>query len=164
MTAPSPVSAALADGVVHSAELLRRYLAGIDDSNATQQAPNLPNHMTWCMGHLAVTMHRIAERIAQKPLPLDWDPEPFAFGSTPVADRAAYPSWNEINRRFDAAVKTLAEVLRPLSETDLSRSIPWGAGAITVRDAGIRMVFHNGTHTGQMADLRRALGLPRVIR
>ena len=164
MSSPSPVSNALADGIVHSAELLRRYLPGFDDSNATRQAPNLPNHATWCMGHLAVTMHRIAERISQKDLPLDWDPEPFAFGSKPAADRVAYPTWSEINKRFDAAVRTLADVVRGLSEADLTRTIPWGAGTITVRDAAMRMVFHNGTHTGQIVDLRRALGMERVIK
>jgi hypothetical protein len=164
MTATSPVSNALADGIIHSAELLRRYLPGFDDSNATRQAPSLPNHATWCMGHLAVTMHRIAERISQKELPLGWDPEPFAFGSKPEAARAAYPSWVEVNKRFDAAVKTLADVVRGLSEDDLARTIPWGTGTITARDAAIRMVFHNGTHTGQIADLRRALGMERVIK
>jgi hypothetical protein len=164
MTATSPISGALADGIVHSAELLRRYLAGFDDSNATKQAPHLPNHVMWCMGHLAITMHRIAERISQKEIRLGWDPEPFAFGSKPVADRAAYPSWSEINKRFDAALKTLADVVRGLNDADLARSIPWGAGTISVRDAAIRMVFHNGTHTGQIVDLRRALGMERVIK
>ena len=81
-----------------------------------------------------------------------------------MTDRAAYPTWSEINARFDAAVKTLAEVVRGLSEADLARTIPWGAGTITARDAAIRMVFHNGTHTGQIVDLRRALGMNRVIK
>ena len=122
MSANSHVAIALADGINHSADLLRRYLAGFDDSNATRQAPALPNHAMWCMGHLAVTMHRIAERISQKELPLGWDPEPFAFNSKPVADRAAYPSWIEVNKRFDTTVRTLADVVRALGEADLRPS------------------------------------------
>jgi uncharacterized damage-inducible protein DinB len=164
MTATSNASHALADGILHSADLLRRYLAGFDDTNATAQAPNLPNHVIWCLGHLAITMHRAAERISQKDMPLSWDPEPFAFGSQPVPDRNTYPPLSEINRRFDAAVSTLAEAVRSQDEAGLSRAIPWGKAQTTVRDMAMRMVFHNGTHTGQIVDLRRALGLPGVLR
>jgi len=155
---------ALADGVMQSIDLLKRYLPGFDDSNALKQAPHLPNHVTWCLGHLAITMHRISERIAQRELPLEWNPEAFAFGSTPSTDPKANPTFAEVQLRFETATQLLAKTLRELNDADLERTIPWGAGQTTVRDAALRMVFHNGTHCGQIVDLRRALGMPRVLR
>lgn len=160
----STTAGALADGVAQSAELLKRYLPGFDDSNALKQTPDLPNHVTWCLGHLAITMHRISERIAQRELPLGWKPEAFAFGSTPSGDPKANPTFVEVQQRFEAATQLLSRTLRELNDADLDRTIPWGAGQITVRDAALRMVFHNGTHCGQIVDMRRALGMPRVLR
>ena len=155
---------ALADGVVQSAELLKRYLPGFDDSNALKQTPHLPNHVTWCLGHLAVTMHRAAERIAQRDIPLALSAEAFAFGSTPSNDPKANPTFAEVQQRFDAATQLLAGTLRELNDSDLDKTIQWGATQTTVRDMATRMMFHNGTHCGQIVDLRRALGMPRVLR
>jgi hypothetical protein len=159
----SITAAALADGVLQSAELLKRYLPGFDESNALKQEPHLPNHVTWCLGHLAITMHRISERIAQREIPLEWDPEVFSFGSQPSSDPKLNPTFAEVQRRFDAATQLHARTLRDLNDSDLDRTIPWGAGTTTVRDLAMRMMFHNGTHCGQIVDLRRALGMPRVI-
>ncbi len=44
---------ALADAISSTEELLTRYLAGFDDHNAVAQAPSLPNHAAWILGHLA---------------------------------------------------------------------------------------------------------------
>jgi hypothetical protein len=115
------------------------------------------------MGHMAITMHRAAERIAQREIPLDWNPEPFAFGSVPSIDPGANPTWADVQKRFEVAVQTLARALRETDEANLDRTLPWGAGSTTVRDVAMRMMFHNGTHCGQIVDLRRALGMPRVI-
>lgn len=43
-------------------------------------------------------------------------------------------------------------------------TVTWGRGETTARDLLVRMVFHNGMHTGQIVDLRRALGMPGVNR
>jgi hypothetical protein len=55
--------------VVQSRDLLKRYLRGFDDSNSTLQAPGLPNHLAWTLGHLAINLHRTAERFDKQPLP-----------------------------------------------------------------------------------------------
>lgn len=160
----SKTANALADGVLQSAELLKRFLPGFDDTNAVKQTPHLPNHVVWCLGHLAITMHRVSERISQRELPLDWDPEPFAFGSKPSPDPKANPSFAQVQQRFDSSVQALTRILRELDDADLDRSLQWGAGQTTVRDVAMRMMFHNGNHCGQIVDLRRALGMPRIIR
>jgi hypothetical protein len=46
----------------------------------------------------------------------------------------------------------------------LDQAVSWHGGEITLRSLVIRVAFHNGAHAGQLTDLRRALGLERVIR
>lgn len=154
----------LAEAIGSTRELLVRYLQGFDDANATAQAPGLPNHAAWTLGHLALTMHRAAERIAAVERPLAWDPEPYAFGSTPTAAREDYPPLMRLLDNFHRAFDLLVESIRAAGDEGLGRTIRWGSGPITARTLALRMAFHNGTHCGQLVDLRRALGLEPVIR
>lgn len=142
-----------------------RYLAGFDDSNATRQGAHLPNHAIWNLGHLALYNHRAAEALAGQKMPLAWDPEPFAFGSKPADDPSGYPTLKETIDHYQTSVRTLARAGGQVGEAGLDRSVPWGRGGavVTGRQLLMRMVFHNGTHCGQIVDLRRALGLPKVI-
>jgi hypothetical protein len=154
----------LAAGIEGSTELLLRYLAGFDDANAAAQADHLPNHAAWILGHLALTMHRAAEKIADQTIPLGYDPEPFAFGSTPSPRRADYPPLASLIDRYKASHALLARAIRESGEAGLRRQINWGGRfTVTGRDLVLRMLFHNGTHCGQLIDLRRALGLPSVF-
>ena len=89
----------LAESIESTGDLLTRFLDGFDDTNATTQAPGLPNHAAWILGHLALTMHRAAERIASEEYPLAWDPEPYAFGSTPSPERESYPPLGSLVQR-----------------------------------------------------------------
>ena len=67
----SQVAKTLAEGVVTSRTLVARYFPGFTDSNHTKQAPGLPNHFAWQMGHLALTMYRIAEKFDGRGLPVE---------------------------------------------------------------------------------------------
>lgn len=160
-----------------TAPLVTRFCAGFDDSNRTSQAPGLPNHAAWTLGHLALTMHRFAERFDGQPLPASdfitgdgtsgtterYDTESVCFGSTPINDPAKYPSMERAERVFASAIERLAAALESLSDERFDEEQPWGSGRFTVQDLAVRVAFHNGTHAGQLTDLRRALGLPRVI-
>jgi hypothetical protein len=154
----------LADAIGSTNELMTRFLDGFDDANATAQPAGLPNHAAWTLGHLALTMHRTAERIAAATFPLPWDPEPYAFGSSPTAAGADYPPFAVMVERYRHAFTLLLEAIRSAGDAGLARPVPWGGSTITARDLAMRMVFHNGTHCGQLVDLRRALGLGPAIR
>ena len=73
----------LADSVLASSALLSRYLVGFNDQNRTTQAPGLPNHAAWCLGHLSLTMHRACDygcRTCGVMIPIQYDtctPLPF---------------------------------------------------------------------------------------
>ncbi len=169
----------LADAVLSTKVLLARFLPGFDDTNHTRHAPGLPNHVAWNLGHLGLTMHRVAMKIDAGPLAADafiegsdrgepgtrgrFGTESVGFNSTPTADPARYPSLARCVAIFDGACDRLAAAVRAASDDKLSANVPWGPMQIPAWMMVQRMLFHNGTHTGQIIDLRRALNMPRVL-
>jgi hypothetical protein len=167
----------LAEAVLLSRALLARYLPGFDGSNRTRQAPGLPNHLAWNLGHLALTMHRVADRLdGQGALPADvfiegsdrgdasrFGTESIAFKSQPTDDPSRYPGYARCLEVFDGACARLAAAFLGAPDAALDASMPWGQVEVPVWAAVQRMVFHNGVHTGQIADLRRALDMGRVL-
>lgn len=156
--------------------LLTRYLVGFDDSTHTRQAPGLPNHVAWSLGHLAMTMHRTAEKLDGRPIPdadfiaggtagdaARFGTETVAFGSTPVDDPALYPTLVRATEIYNTACDRIARAVRAATDEQLATPITWGNAQSPAGMIAARMIFHNGTHTGQIADLRRALGMKRVL-
>ncbi len=167
----------LANGVVASKDLLTRFLAGFNEENRTRQEANLPNHVVWTLGHLALTLNRVAERIDGGALPESdfltgdgasgtasrYDTESVCFGSQPVGDGARYPTLARGVEIYQAACDRLADAVRSAETATLDREIPWHGGEITLWSLVHRVTFHNGAHAGQITDLRRALELERVM-
>ena len=168
----------LAEQIRQSRDLLVRYLAGFDDANRTQQAPGLPNHLAWTLGHLAITMHRTAERFDGQALPASdfvtgdgragdgnrFDTEAISFGSTPIDDPKIYPLWSRCVVILDAAVERLAHAIEHADDAQLDAMTTWGKAELPLYTLATRMIFHNGTHCGQIADLRRALGIGSIFK
>ncbi len=167
----------IALGVENSRELLGRYLVGFTDENKTKSAPGLPNHAAWTLGHLSYVLHRVAIRLDGGTLPGEafiegsargdtsrFGVEGVAVGSTPVHDGTAYPAWARCVAIFDGACARVSGAFRELPAERLEDRIPWGKNDMSLRELGLRMIFHNGTHCGEIVDLRRALGFERVIK
>jgi len=167
----------LANAVTESRDLLRRYLKGFDDTDHTKQASNLPNHVAWTLGQLALILNRVSGKLDGHPLPVDrfvkgdgsagnrerFDTESIAFNSKPIGDPSRYPAWPRCVQIFDAAIDRLANALRQANDQQLDSATRWGAGETTIGNLATRMVFHNGTHAGQLADLRRALNMGSIF-
>ncbi|MEM1330873.1 MAG: DinB family protein [Planctomycetota bacterium] len=164
--------ASLAQTVRVSRVLFERFIKGFDDSNRTTQAMDMPNHAAWSMGHMALTLHRGAERLIDGPLPeTDFiegsdqgDAERFGtesvcYGSVPTDDPDRYPSWARCGQIFGNAVERLATTVEASTPEALAELTQWGVGGggIPKGDLVSRLAFHHGTHAGQLIDLRRAL-------
>lgn len=177
---PADRRAMLAAFVRASNGFLTRYLAGFADRNRTTQAMDLPNHAAWILGHCAMTMHRLAERIDGKPLPesdfIKGEPgapgqgdaqryhtESIAFGSTPIDDPVLYPTLARGREIYESACERLAHAIEAMSDARVDELQDWHGGQAPFHALVMRVCFHNGTHAGQLTDLRRALRLPRVI-
>jgi hypothetical protein len=168
----------LADAILSSRDLLGRFLEGFSDANRTKQAENLPGHVAWILGHCALTMHRVAEDCDGRALPERdfvtgdghaggserFDTESICFDSAPVDDPQRYPSMARCRAIFEAACQRLASAVRDASPGALEKMVPWVVGEIPFWKLVQRIAFHNGVHAGQIIDLRRGLGLDRVIR
>lgn len=167
----------LAELVLTSGPLLTRFLAGFSESTRTHQAPEVPNHAIWILGHCALTMHKIAQRLDGLPVPesdfvpgddagenpLRYAVEAIAFGSEPLDDGARYPGLERGRAIYEAACERLAAACRGAGEEALDEVIDWHGSDWPLWRLVIRAAFHNGTHAGQLLDVRRTLDLPRVI-
>lgn len=169
---------AIAEGILSTKQSFARYLAGFDDTTATRQAANLPNHAAWSLGHCALTMHRVAAHLDSQDLPASdfttghasgggnarqFATESVAFGSKPVDSPADYPKLARAIEIYNAACDRLAAAVRNTSEARLDEVVPWGPMQLPLYLLVIRMIGHNGMHTGQLADLRRALGFKSIF-
>lgn len=164
-----------AEQVQLSRDLLKRYLVGFDDGNRTAQGSSLPNHAAWNLGHLALTMCRVAERLNGTPIPEDafvtgprgdarrFGTESVSFGSHPTPDPECYPLWDRCVAIFDECTERLSAAIRATPDATLDKPTPWGGRDVPIWTLLPRMVFHNGTHCGQIADLRRALGFKSIF-
>ncbi len=160
----------IAESIEGALDLLELFSEGFDDSNRTSQAPGLPNHFAWTLGHCALAMHEVAHFIDDGPLPAQdfaspgkgnncFVEEEIAFGSSPRDDADAFPGAQrclEIHRR---ACDRLIKALRNASDQELDREVPWGVNSKAVGTIAQRMAIHTGMHIGQLIDLRRALGV-----
>ncbi len=172
---------AIAESILATRGLLGRYLAGFDDASRTRQAPGLPNHVAWNLGHLALTMHRAAEKFDGAPPPGEdffdskaaapgavrpperFDTESVCFGSTPTDDPARYPPLARCVEVFHRGCERMAAAVRAADDAALDGAVPWGGGTMPRWLLAQRMVFHNGDHTGQIACLRRALSMKSIF-
>lgn len=163
----------IADTIELSKANLARYLVGFDDATSTRQAANLPNHVRWNIGHLALTMHRVAEKADGKPLPESdfaaatqagrFHTEPVAFGSKPADEEIAYPPLARCVEIYNAAVDRLSAAARALPDARITEPAAWAGGQTPLYQLIVRMAYHNGFHIGQIADMRRALGFKSIF-
>jgi len=167
----------LAEAVLSCRVLVGRYVVGFDDATCVVQRAGLPNHAAWCLGHCALTMHRVASILDGGTLPPGdfgvgalgsrndgvYGVEGVAFGSEPTGDASVYPRVSRGVEIFNAACDRLAGAVRAAPEGALDAEVQWGGVVVPMRLLVVRMVFHNGFHTGQIADLRRGLGLGSIF-
>jgi len=164
----------LAQSVESTKALVGRYLVGFDDQTALAQPTGLPNHVIWNLGHLALTMSRVTEKLDARPpdlacfssggsTPQAFGLESVAFGSQPSTPGQSYPSLARATEIFNESVDRLAGAVRNAGDARLQDTTPWGNGTTTLSMLIVRMVFHNGCHTGQMTDTRRALNMKSIF-
>jgi hypothetical protein len=166
----------LAEIILAGKGTLTRFLPGFNETNYTRQAEHLPNHLGWTLGHVALYIHEAAGRVDGQSLPeTDFGPDIgsdrtrytaqlIGFGSQPTNDPLRYPTLARGLQVFEAACERLANAVRRADDATLERKIDWMGTPISFAVLAARVMFHAGVHTGQVMDLRRALGLGSALK
>lgn len=118
-------------------------------------------HAVWVLGHIAHGDDWLASRIGVGPGGL---PEGHAalFGEgADLHDDGAYPPMDEVRRRFDGArARLLTGVLTAPDHLLDSVIVEW---EMDVANALLAQAWHEGWHAGQLAVIRKSLGLGAIF-
>jgi hypothetical protein len=142
--------------------LFEKALAGLDRAALLRRAVEGANPMIWIAGHLANSRFSMATLLGEpRRSPLA---SVFAMGAT-VPEDAALPNAEELLAAWREISPVVTERLSDATEEQLAapspRRLPDGIdsvfGAITF------LTYHEGYHIGQMALIRKGLGLPGLV-
>jgi len=121
------------------------------------------NHALWSLGHLTCTHDWLAGLLDGKPsaLPGDYNTL-FNMGSQPQNDASKYPSWESVQRAYQGAFDRLYAAVGAMNDAQLDQPCAGETyGFATDKlDALHKGAWHMGWHSGQVADVRRAMGMP----
>lgn len=140
--------------------LLLNCIRGVTDDHAAARITGATNSIGFLVAHLIDTRHYLADLLGA-PLPSPFPPA-FARAKT-MDDAGTLPPLAELTRFWDAISAHLAVEVERLDTPGLARAaarLPGSDG--TVLGALAFLAQHESYHLGQIALLRRQLGLPAM--
>ncbi len=167
---PSSGGRATVDQLVASIRFAATYadnqLNAIPDEHALTQLAGADNHTAWTLGHQAISRAWFASSLSgtMPQMPESYNAL-FGMKSTPATDPGMYPPLDELRSHYNSALQALLGALAALTDADLaSPSIGDSGGFLTTKlDAAVKAAWHEGWHGGQVATLRRGLGIAAPI-
>lgn len=147
-------------------EFARMFTRGIIDETPPDKWLFQPttgvNHVLWNVGHLGVSNRWVRGQIDSSAPPGDADwRKRFAAGSTPVSDGAAYPPTADICAYYEREWDALLALLDQMSDAELAAPVSKDAAMLAKNKLGLFYfaAWHEGMHAGEIAAIRKALGL-----
>lgn len=137
----------------------------VPESRMTEQPGTIVNHPAWTLSHLnayAATLLSMLDDPSVPPSTADAEMERYGYGTTPVADRAAYAAKHELLDRFRARTARVAAVVAEKHADYFPRPSPakYHPHAPTIGHIAITLlVAHPPHHLGQLKQWRRAAGI-----
>lgn len=124
------------------------------------------NHAMWNAGHCAASDDFFVSTLGgvTSGLPAGWK-ELFGGGSTPVGDPGKYPRLEEVLGVLASRRGALETWFGGQSDAQLLEALPedWRTFAPNKAVLMGAIAWHEGTHTGQIHAVRKALGLKPVM-
>jgi hypothetical protein len=126
------------------------------------------NHPIWLLGHLAFIEGGLVRIASGDANPLQhWAPL-FAPGTQPKDDPSAYPSFDEIFKKFRDLRAANLKRLDEIGDAGLDAPPKWTPGGLegvmpTLGHAFLIVALHQMHHHGQIADARRSAGRKPVL-
>ncbi len=154
-------------GMIHG--FLLHVLEDIPESRMTEQPSGIVNHPAWTLSHLNAYAGRLLAMLDDPSMPAptaDAELERYGYGTTPVADPAAYATKRELLERFRERNARLAVVVAEKHSDYFPRRSPemFHPYSPTIGHIAITLlVTHPPHHLGQIKQWRRAAGIaPRA--
>jgi uncharacterized damage-inducible protein DinB len=141
-------------------ELFLKCLEGVDDAVAVRRVTPDTNSIAFIAAHLVDGRHFLAEYLGA---PLPNPMAPLLAGAKRQDDLATLPATSDLTAAWEAVSAHLAVTVERLDTGQLSaerRSFP--GSDHTVLGGMAFLIQHESTHIGQLALLRRQLGLPAM--
>lgn len=143
-----------------------RFSTGFADNQMTAMPTPTSNHVLWNLGHLAVSNAWFASMVDGAPVGVEdsWD-KMFGMNSKPVADASGYPSIADVRAMYQKTAERLEDAARARSDADLLQPPTGESGGFLSDklDSIIKAAWHEGWHLGQIAEIRKSLGLPSAM-
>ena len=158
------------DQIKTTRQYVLQILGGVDESLWFRMPTEGVTHVAWQVGHMTVAQYRLGIVRLRPAVPEDARlfsvdmvnmMKLFGQGSTPVPDPAAYPPIEEIRRAFHASFEQMMTELPSYSEAQLEEPVLIAHPLFTKKiDSLWSCSRHEAMHAGQIALLKRLLGLP----
>jgi uncharacterized protein YndB with AHSA1/START domain/uncharacterized damage-inducible protein DinB len=142
--------------------LAERTFQGVAPENLWKRPTPQTNGMLWIFGHMAAVRSRLLVALGD-----EFDPglgDLFGRGAAPQ-DASAYPTRETINEASREVNRRLFARLAELTDADLAAPAkgPRPHSVQTIAEQIAFIALHDSYHVGQLAYVRKALGLPGVV-
>ncbi len=163
---PADAKTLLVDTLEFVHKVTRDLLRDFPDDRLTHQPGPTDNHVMWTVGHLASVNDWFASLIDGKPVAFrtEWQPL-FGYKSAPSTERGKYPAFDQVVVAMETSFARLLAAVRAQSGEDLAKACQAESHGLapTRADAASRAAWHEGWHGGQIAGIRKGLGLGNVM-
>jgi hypothetical protein len=136
------------------------------EGKLTHQPSPTDNHALWVLGHLAITDAWYCGMVGASGASMpDGYEALFGMGSKPVSDASKYPKLSEVRKVYEANRAAMLDWLQKASATELGASLAEKTGGFMSDplDGALKLSWHEGWHGGQVASVRKALGLASIF-
>lgn len=143
----------------------QQLMVGFPDNHACFQATPTDNHLLWTLGHLAATngwFVTLLDANAKSNVPENYNAL-FGMESKPLPDAAKYPAFATVRKVYEDSFAQLVKVFEGLPESQMSSPVVGnGYGFCNSKvDVAMKSAWHEGYHFGQVAGLRKVLGITK---
>ena len=144
-----------------NSEATQGSLEGFDKTILTKRLEGA-NSAYWLTGHLAVSRRMICDILNIEVDPIDWR-EPFDMGSSPEVPSTC-PSQPDLLEDFLSTGRRISAKIQTMSSDEFEKPMRLIVGneERTVLHNLHFMYWHESYHVGQIAMIRRMLGLERL--
>lgn len=135
----------------------------VPENKAMFQSCPTDNHLLWTLGHLATTNGWFAillDANAKSGIPESYNAL-FGMESKPSPDAKVYPPFAEVKKHYNDSFALVVKLFQATPDSEMSSETATnGYGFCTSKaDVALKSAWHEGYHLGQVASLRKAMGI-----